>query len=195
MNYKISLPPDNLGQTTVLKLAMGDVVVLKEQTGFTASDVLKSLFYGKPMKQSQLYISQKLVIPYHEVEKQRVAYMPAHSFTMPDLTVLENVQLWFTNHGDQDAILYEPLLQPIIHTKAGKISGGERRFLESLLMLQLPHKLLLLDQPLQSLAPLSVERVIEKLNSVKPHKAIVINDHYLSLNGHDILNRTQSPTT
>jgi ABC-type branched-subunit amino acid transport system ATPase component len=185
MSYSVTFPSQNRLDKTTIQLQIGEIIVMKDILEDKASVILKSLFYGKPIKEAQLYMNEHHVIPSHQVEKQRVAYMPPHSFTMADLTVIENVSMWFSDPSDLDAILYEPLLQPVIHTKVGKISGGERRFLETLLMVQLPHELLLLDQPLRSLAPLSAERVIEKLKAIKSTKAILINDYYLSVNSHD----------
>lgn len=180
-NHQI-LIKNAIGATAQQKLELntGDIVQLDPGTNSENSDFLKRVFYRKSPETNLLYINNQEVNPSKRREDRLVGYLSPQPFLMKDLTVVETVQMWYPDPDDQDHILFEPLLQPTIHTKAGHLSGGELRFLEFLLVIHLPHLLLLLDQPFASVAPLMVERCEEILRHRPHHNAVIINDSRLS---------------
>jgi ABC-type multidrug transport system ATPase subunit len=58
------------------------------------------------------------------------------------------------------------------------LSGGERRVLETYLILKGQKDIILLDEPFSNIAPLYIEKFKELIQIEKQSKAIIITDHY-----------------
>lgn len=56
-------------------------------------------------------------------------------------------------------------------------SGGEKRLIETYIILKSDAKIILLDEPFSHLAPLYVQQIIELLETEKQNKIIIITDH------------------
>lgn len=57
------------------------------------------------------------------------------------------------------------------------LSGGKRKYLESLIFLASPTPFLLMDEPFNGLSPLLVEDLVAEIEQAKKHKGIIITDH------------------
>ncbi|MGC6430319.1 MAG: ATP-binding cassette domain-containing protein [Jejuia sp.] len=63
------------------------------------------------------------------------------------------------------------------NNKLNTLSGGERRLLETYLILKGRFKIIFLDEPFSHLAPIHIEKIKALITSEKQHKIIVITDH------------------
>jgi ABC-type branched-subunit amino acid transport system ATPase component len=61
--------------------------------------------------------------------------------------------------------------------KIGHLSGGERRIVETYIILKSKSKLVLLDEPFSHIAPIFLEHIKQIISEEKKHKAIIITDH------------------
>ncbi|TYB79527.1 ATP-binding cassette domain-containing protein [Bizionia myxarmorum] len=61
--------------------------------------------------------------------------------------------------------------------KFRQLSGGERRVIETYLVLKSPTKIVLLDEPFSHVAPLYIETIKKLIAEEKKHKIIIITDH------------------
>jgi ABC-type lipopolysaccharide export system ATPase subunit len=59
-----------------------------------------------------------------------------------------------------------------------KLSGGERRIIETYLVLKQNNKIVLLDEPFSHIAPLHIETIKAIIKEEKKHKIIIITDHF-----------------
>lgn len=59
----------------------------------------------------------------------------------------------------------------------GELSGGEKRVIETYLVLMSSSKIILLDEPFSHIAPLYIEKIKQLIVHEKQHKVIVITDH------------------
>ncbi len=57
------------------------------------------------------------------------------------------------------------------------LSGGERRIIETYIILKTKSKIVFLDEPFSHLSPLHIETVKQMIAEEKKTKAIVISDH------------------
>jgi ABC-type lipopolysaccharide export system ATPase subunit len=57
------------------------------------------------------------------------------------------------------------------------LSGGERRIIETYIILKSESKIVLLDEPFSHLSPLHIETVKAMITEEKQHKMIIISDH------------------
>lgn len=61
--------------------------------------------------------------------------------------------------------------------KFHQLSGGERRVIETYLLLKSPAKIILLDEPFSHVAPLYIEIIKKLISEEKKQKIIIITDH------------------
>jgi len=64
----------------------------------------------------------------------------------------------------------------LIDTKIGRLSGGERRYLEVLLILAREQEFAILDEPFSEFEPLYREKVIDLIKRMRNVKGILITD-------------------
>ncbi|MEI9921993.1 MAG: ATP-binding cassette domain-containing protein [Bacteroidota bacterium] len=65
----------------------------------------------------------------------------------------------------------------MLDQRPDQLSGGERRFLELLLVLFSKSKFSLLDEPFSGLSPVMIERALEIMKEVKKEKGLLLTDH------------------
>ena len=103
-----------------------------------------------------------------------VGYMPEDRRLIPDLTAEENVMLpvWSTNMPDAAkrlAWIYG--LMPEVEEFRGRgaleLSGGQQKFVAFARALMAGTRLLLLDEPLEGIAPIFIHRMLEILGDLK----------------------------
>lgn len=92
--------------------------------------------------------------------------------------VRDIISVFFPNGELQDLIFYAPKVSSFETTKVGNLSLGQLRYLELLLMGNLPHTFLLLDEPFSMIEPLYKEVIKEFLIELKNSKGIILTDHY-----------------
>ena len=78
---------------------------------------------------------------------------------------------------DAEAFFADDLLKTMRNRKVSQLSGGELRYLEICLILQMDVRYVLLDEPFNGLSPLNVERVQENILRASRTKGIVLADH------------------
>jgi len=63
------------------------------------------------------------------------------------------------------------------HMKFNQLSGGERRLIETYIVLKSDKTIVFLDEPFSHLAPLHIEAIKRIISEVKEKKIIIITDH------------------
>lgn len=114
------------------------------------------------------------VRPDHERVRMRVGYMPEDRRLVPDLTVEENILVpgWSAELADLRARLswiygLMPEVERFADRKALQLSGGQQKLVALARALLIGHKLLLLDEPFEGIAPALSHRLIEVLGRLK----------------------------
>lgn len=144
------------GKSTLLKIAFGSV----------KADAISIIYDGK------VILAQK-VIP-----AQILGYLPQESFLPKHLRVRDIIPLFFQRSEDQDLVFYAPKIRTFDHMRLGELSLGQRRYLEVLLIGNLEHPFLFLDEPFSMIEPLYKEEIKIVLAKLSKYKGIVITDHY-----------------
>ncbi|MCX2836870.1 ATP-binding cassette domain-containing protein [Salinimicrobium sp. MT39] len=144
------------GKSTLLKAVMGIISV----------DAVSLTLDGVKVKTSE-------VIP-----KKMTGYLPQDSFLPKELKVRDVIPLIFPEGEAQDRIFYSPGVAAFENKKVGKLSAGQLKYLELLLLAHMPHPFLLLDEPFSMVEPQYIEKIKELLFSLKATKGIVVTDHY-----------------
>jgi ABC-type multidrug transport system ATPase subunit len=156
----------------------GETNVIFGRNGSGKSTFLK-LIYGTLKADSlDLIIDGELIKDNNVILDNRIGYLPQDNFLPKQFKVSEIILMYFNDGDKQDKIFYAPRINNIQNRKIGQLSLGERRYLEILLLGNLNHKFLLLDEPFSMIEPLFVEIIKDFLNTVKQNKGIVLTDHY-----------------
>jgi ABC-type branched-subunit amino acid transport system ATPase component len=148
-----------------------EIVTIIGPNGAGKSTLLKTVFGLLPCKSGRVFFGGEDVTgrsPEAMVRKG-MSYVPQSDNVFPTLTVQENLEMGaFIRRDDYRSKMEEVLaLFPDVlerrHTRAGKLSGGQRQMLALARALMLEPRILLLDEPSASLAPNMVELVFAKI--------------------------------
>lgn len=155
----------------------GDVIGIFGRNGTGKSTLLKVLFGTLRAKHSEIYLDNKIVeknIPSNKF----IAYHHQEVFLPKNTTVKNLIPLYFPDGEKQNKLFYDPRINKIENQKAGALSMGEQRYLQFLMILNLDHHFILLDEPFSMLEPLYKDLIKEKMESNKYDKGFIVTDHY-----------------
>ncbi|MDN3601753.1 ATP-binding cassette domain-containing protein [Belliella kenyensis] len=106
-----------------------------------------------------------------------IAYLPQHSFLPTILTIKGIINQFVSNKTQRQKILENERISKHLNKKITSLSGGERRYLEVLLICHLPVKFILLDEPFSGIEPLYKELIKALISTHKMEKGFLITDH------------------
>jgi len=142
------------GKTTFMRSVMGSTKVRSGTVDFAQSDLLK--------------------VASHKRTHIGIGYMPEDRGLVPQFTAEENIRLpaWASGMKKSDDRLewiYQlmPEVKEFAERKASQLSGGQGKLVALARSLMSGHKLLLLDEPFEGLAPALARRLAEVLSNLK----------------------------
>lgn len=159
-------------------LKSGEILGLFGKNGSGKSTLLKILFGSLKADSLDLRLNGSSLISKTIIPKQIIGYLPQNNFLPKHLKVRDMIPYFYENGEDQDLIFRAPFIEKIAKRKIGTLSIGESRYLELVLVAQLSHPFLLLDEPFSMIEPLYKEKIKELLFSLQEKKGIIITDHY-----------------
>tara|TARA_R110002049_G_scaffold308657_1_gene513343 strand:+ start:2700 stop:3359 length:660 start_codon:yes stop_codon:yes gene_type:complete len=115
-----------------------------------------SFFNKNPSNKDILYLSQNNFIP------KRLKIKTAFNFFKLDFF---------------DFVKYFPEFKNISKNCLGTLSGGERRIIETYLILKSESKFAILDEPFSQIMPVHVQKIKNLIIQSKEKKGILISDH------------------
>ncbi|MDO8997967.1 MAG: ATP-binding cassette domain-containing protein, partial [Sediminibacterium sp.] len=158
-----------------LKCITGDIVGLFGRNGTGKSTLMKIVFGMEKADNKFVRVNDKVLLSQSQL-MQEISYLSQDTFLPNNLTVLEIIRLTLNNQN-VDSFLNDAVLSPFLNTKVNSLSGGELRYLEIKLLLNLPSKFALLDEPFNGLSPIIVQAVSELIKSHSKSKGIILTDH------------------
>ena len=156
------------------KCQPGDIIGLLGRNGSGKSTLLKIIF-------GTLYTDYKFIRINDEVltqpfkSKNIISYLPQDNFLPKNITVNKVVEIYL-DEFDQKVFLEDEVLSKVIGTKIGNLSGGESRYLEVKLLLNLDSVFVLLDEPFNGISPLHVELIKTMILKKASQKGIILTD-------------------
>ncbi len=179
---KLNYARKSFGSKKVLEdvsfsLKQGEILGMFGKNGSGKSTLLKILFgtlkaTALDLRINELVIKQSSIIP-----QQHIGYLPQEHFLPKHLKVRDIIPLFYEGN-DQDIIFRAPFIEKIATRKTGSLSLGELRYLELLLIANLPHPFLMLDEPFSMIEPLYKDKIKTLLLKLKEKKGIILTDHY-----------------
>lgn len=155
----------------------GEILAVFGRNGSGKSTLLKILFGSLKPNKIELYINGDKIEKISTDDKL-IAYLPQVPFLPKDITVRRIIPMYFPDGETQNKIFYSPLINKIERQRIGTLSLGEQKYLEFLLIINLSHPFILLDEPFSMLEPIYIESIKDILTKYKKDKGIIITDHY-----------------
>jgi len=147
-------------------------VTLLGRNGAGKTTTLKSIVGVVPPTQGtvRLFGHDLQRLPSHAIARQGVCLVPEHRGIFKLLTVEENLMLAQRRHSPwqrDDVYRIFPRLKERRGNGGAQLSGGEQQMLAIGRALMNDPKLLMLDEPVEGLAPVIVEEIVAQLKVIK----------------------------
>lgn len=181
--YKDILAVDALD----LAVEQGELFALLGVNGAGKTTAIKMLSCLTRPSAGEAWLDGKSILSQAAEVKQRIGVSPQETAVAPNLTAEENLLLMCGVHGfsreksrQKAAELAAQLgLAPILHRRAGKLSGGWQRRLSIAMALVSQPEILFLDEPTLGLDVLARSDLWDTVRSLKGRITIVLTTHYL----------------
>jgi len=154
-----------------------EYVCLLGRNGAGKTTTLKTIMGLTPARSGSIrYNSKELIgLPPYEIARMGVGFVPDERLIFPDLTVRENLEIGIKKPVDPKGVswtidrLYElfPVLKSLDDHPGGYLSGGEQQMLTIGRTLMGNPTLLLLDEPVEGLAPVVVQELTRQILHLK----------------------------
>lgn len=170
-----------------LAVEQGELFALLGVNGAGKTTAIKMLSCLTRPTGGEAWLDGKSILSQTGEVKQRIGVSPQETAVAPNLTAEENLLLMCGAHGfskeksrQKAAELAEQLgLAPILHRRAGKLSGGWQRRLSIAMALVSQPEILFLDEPTLGLDVLARSDLWATVRSLKGRITIVLTTHDL----------------
>ena len=158
-----------------LKCQPGDIIGLLGRNGSGKSTLLKIIF-------GTLYTDYKFIRINNTIlnqpfkTKNTIAYLNQDNFLPKNITVKQVVGI-YSDYFDQKGFLEDDVLLKVLGTKVRNLSGGESRYLEVKLLLNLNTLFILLDEPFNGISPVHVDLIKKMIIEKSLKKGVILTDH------------------
>jgi len=159
-----------------LSVRQGETMALLGRNGAGKSTTMKAIMGLAPPRRGKVSLRGALISgrkPHH-IARAGLGFVPEDRQIFPEHSVEDNLLIGRKKGPEgQDEWpirrIYEvfPLLEPLRHRIAGRLSGGEQQMLAIARTLMGNPALLLLDEPSEGLAPIIVQRIGELLRQLR----------------------------
>jgi branched-chain amino acid transport system ATP-binding protein len=160
-----------------LKVNRGECVCLLGRNGVGKTTTLKTIMgLSRAVQGTITYNGKNLIgLPPYEIARMGIGYVPDERLIFPDLTVRENLEIGekapLTSDIEPWTVerVYElfPMLKPLDGRPGGYLSGGEQQMLTCGRTLMGNPSLMLLDEPVEGIAPVVVRELTQQIKYLK----------------------------
>ncbi len=157
-----------------LKAETGRVTSILGRNGCGKSCLMNIAFGNLKPKYKLIRLNEKPILkPLYKTKFTK--YLPQYNFMPSNVRLSYAFKLYRVNW--QNFILEFDAFSKYENSKFGELSGGERRVVETYIILSSKSKIVLLDEPFSHIAPLYIERIKTLIQKEKKNKIILLSDH------------------
>jgi lipopolysaccharide export system ATP-binding protein len=153
----------------------GDIIGLLGRNGSGKSTLLKIIF-GTLFTDYKFIRINGAVFDQPFKTRNMIGYLNQDNFLPKHITVKHAAEL-YSDGFDPNKFLEDDILEKVSATKIKNLSGGEARYLEVKLLLNLDTLFVMLDEPFNGLSPLHVDILKVMIRKASEKKGILLTDH------------------
>lgn len=173
----------SFGKKVILKdinldCKVGEIVGIFGRNGTGKSTLLKLIFGTIKADSILIKLNAEIISQSKVISSKKIGYLPQETFLPKEWKVREIIPFFFPNGDDQDKIFYSKQVSSFEKTKVGQLSLGQLRYLELLIIGNLKHKFIMLDEPFSMIEPIYKDVIKSLLLEIKETKGIILTDHY-----------------
>jgi ABC-type branched-subunit amino acid transport system ATPase component len=180
--------PSHILHDVSLTVSRNEMACLLGRNGAGKTTTLRSIMGVAPARSGRILVdgTEAHVLRPHRVAQLGLAIVPDGARVFPTLTVMEHMRM-AVRHGRPGSWTIPRVLQllPKLGTlrdhRGEHLSGGERKMLAIARALLANPRLLLLDEPLEGLAPAVVDGILQVLVAMRGEMAILLVEQNASL--------------
>ncbi|MCH3884683.1 ATP-binding cassette domain-containing protein [Tenacibaculum aquimarinum] len=161
-----------------LKCKTGEIIGIFGRNGTGKSTLLKLIFGTLIADSILIKINSKTITQNNIIPSKTIAYLPQDTFLPKEQKVRAVIPLFFPDGDDQNKIFYSPQISSFEKIKVGNLSLGQLRYLEILIIGNLKHQFIMLDEPFSMIEPIYKDVIKSLLLELKKTKGIILTDHY-----------------
>ncbi|WP_417875448.1 ATP-binding cassette domain-containing protein [Winogradskyella sediminis] len=173
-NVELYFKNKRILQGIYLKAETGYVTAVLGRNGCGKSSLLNIAFGNLKPKYMLVRIDNKpLLKPLYTTK--RAVYLPQYHFIPSDVTLAFVFKLYVV-----DWVVFIESFKAFAKYKKSNfkvLSGGERRIVETYIILKTKSEIVFLDEPFSHLSPLHIDTVKQLIKTEKKEKVIIISDH------------------
>lgn len=159
-------------QGVSLVVGEGELVTLLGRNGAGKSTTLKAIAGVVPPRGGRVLFRGNDIagLPPHRIAAQGLCFVPEHRGIFKLLTVEENLKLGARRDSPwqlHDVYQIFPRLRERRRNSGANLSGGEQQMLAIARALMNHPRLLMLDEPVEGLAPVIVEEIVAQLKAIR----------------------------
>ena len=161
-------------------LQEGHVLALLGRNGAGKTTCMNAVIGFLPPREGEIRLFGERIgrLSPEAIARKGVGLVPQGRRVFPTLTVKENLLVAARGKNQFDHIFeLFPRLKERTEQHAGSLSGGEQQMLAIARALMTNPALLLLDEPLEGLAPIIVEELVRALRNIEDTAMILVEQH------------------
>lgn len=173
-NITLNFDGKDILKSIYFKAEKGKVTGILGSNGSGKTSLLRIIF-GELTPTNKLIKIDKIPFRSKLYKKGFIRYLPQFQI-FPDAFSLQEAFHSF-NVSMNDFLKNFPNFKEKENHYFFQFSGGEKRLIETFIILKSDAKIILLDEPFSHLAPLYISRIKELIKQEKQYKIIIITDH------------------
>lgn len=163
-----------------LKCETGKITGLLGRNG-TGKSSLMNIIFGSLVPGNKSVRFDGKSIPKAYQHNELLSYLPQYNFIPVHLTLNRVFSDFNLEYAPFEQLFPEFILKH--HSKMVQLSGGQRRLVETYVLIKAKSEFVMLDEPFSHLSPLMIGRIKKLIREEQPKKGFLITDHMY----HDVL--------
>lgn len=159
-----------------------EIVGIHGRNGSGKTTLLRILFGIEPAQNCFIKLNNKPVSKPYKI-KNLMAFSSQECFLPKTTTVIKILNLSFPSEIPEYVVV---IFKDSLHSKIEDLSGGERKLLQTYIILHSDAKFIILDEPFSKISPLLIEELKKMIIQQSSNKGIILCDH----NYRDVLDIT-----
>jgi lipopolysaccharide export system ATP-binding protein len=158
-----------------LSVQRGEVVGILGLNGTGKTTILRSITGELAADSMHLTIDGRVI--QNAYRTGLVGHLTQEPFLLRQMRVASCVRWFLQDRGARKQILADKRVREYSDQRAGGLSGGEKRYVETLMILALPAPYLLMDEPFTEVEPKYREPLKEQIRNGAGDRGFILTDH------------------